>query len=116
VSFLAKSTLLKMPVIGALARALDTLPVYRQQDAGENTSRNSETFALARRLLARGGGIAIFPEGVSHNEPRLLRLKTGAARIALGAAARREQGADGVRACGQDRSRRVVLHGEGHVS
>lgn len=94
VSFLAKSTLLKMPVIGALARALDTLPVYRQQDAGENTSRNAETFALARRLLARGGGIAIFPEGVSHNEPRLLRLKTGAARIALGAAATGEGNAN----------------------
>jgi len=94
VSFLAKSTLLKMPVIGALARALDTLPVYRQQDAGENTNRNSETFALARGLLARGGGIAIFPEGVSHNEPRLLRLKTGAARIALGAAATGEETAN----------------------
>lgn len=87
VSFLAKSTLLKMPVVGWLARALDTLPVYRKQDAGEQTARNSETFRLCRELLARGGCIAICPEGVSHNEPRLLPIKTGAARIALGAAA-----------------------------
>lgn len=87
VSFLAKSTLLKMPVVGWLARALDTLPVYRRQDAGEQTARNSDTFRLCRELLARGGCIAICPEGVSHNEPRLLPIKTGAARIALGAAA-----------------------------
>lgn len=87
VSFLAKSTLLKMPVVGWIARALDTLPVYRKQDAGEQMGRNSETFRLCRELLARGGSIAICPEGVSHNEPRLLPIKTGAARIALGAAA-----------------------------
>ena len=86
VSFLAKSTLLKMPVVGWLARALDTLPVYRKQDVGEQTARNAETFRLCRELLARGGSIAICPEGVSHNEPRLLPIKTGAARIALGAA------------------------------
>lgn len=88
VSFLAKSTLLRMPVIGALARSLDTLPVYRQQDRSEDTARNAETFRLCRSLLKRGASIAICPEGVSHNEPRLLPLKTGAARIALGAAAK----------------------------
>jgi hypothetical protein len=49
-------------------------------------SKNRETFERSRDLLARGGTIGICPEGVSHNEPRLLPLKTGAARIALGAA------------------------------
>ena len=85
VSFLAKAPLFRMPVIGYFVRALDSLPAYRRQDAGEDVSRNLETFAAARRLLARGGTIGIFPEGVSHNEPRLKTLKTGAARIALGA-------------------------------
>jgi hypothetical protein len=37
-------------------------------------------------LLERGGSLALFPEGVSHSEPSLRPLKTGAARIALGAA------------------------------
>ncbi|HSO73318.1 MAG TPA: lysophospholipid acyltransferase family protein [Blastocatellia bacterium] len=86
VSFLAKSALFRMPLIGSLARALDSIPVYRRQDAGEDVSRNRETFERSRALLARGGTIGICPEGVSHNEPRLLPLKTGAARIALGAA------------------------------
>ena len=86
VSFLAKSTLFKMPVIGFLVRALESIPVYRKQDEGENTARNRETFDNARALLTSGGTIAICPEGVSHNEPSLRPLKSGAARIALGAA------------------------------
>lgn len=86
VSFLAKSALFRMPLIGWLARAMDSIPVYRRQDAGEDVARNRETFERSRDLLARGGTIGICPEGVSHNEPRLLPLKTGAARIALGAA------------------------------
>ena len=85
VSFLAKAPLFRMPVVGTLVRALDSLPVYRRQDEGEDVSRNEETFAMARSLLSRGGTIGICPEGVSHNEPRLRPIKTGAARIALGA-------------------------------
>ena len=81
VSFLAKSTLFQMPVIGYLVRALDSLPVYRRKDEGEDVSRNQETFVEARKLLARGGTIGICPEGVSHSEPRLLPIKTGAAGL-----------------------------------
>jgi glycerol-3-phosphate O-acyltransferase/dihydroxyacetone phosphate acyltransferase len=66
-------------------RAMDCLPVYRHQDEGEDVSKNLEMFAAARNLLARGGTIGICPEGVSHDEPRLRPIKTGAARIALGA-------------------------------
>jgi hypothetical protein len=68
-------------------RALDCLPAYRRQDAGEDVSRNLETFAAARQLLSRGVAIGICPEGISHNEPRLKPLKTGASRIAIAAAA-----------------------------
>src|SRR5215210_5761993 len=86
VSFLAKAPLFRIPVIGPLVRALDSLPVYRKQDEGEDPSRNRETFELSRALLKRGGTIAICPEGISHNETRLMPLKSGAARIALAAA------------------------------
>ncbi|MDQ3687166.1 MAG: 1-acyl-sn-glycerol-3-phosphate acyltransferase [Acidobacteriota bacterium] len=86
VSFLAKSTLFKAPILGFFVRALDAIPVYRKQDAGEDTSRNHETFARAHQLLTSGGTIAVCPEGVSHSEPSLRPLKSGAARIALGAA------------------------------
>lgn len=86
ISFLAKSTLFRMPVISFLLRTVDALPLYRRIDAGEDVSQNQKTFEMCRDLLKRGGSIALFPEGISHNSPKLLPMKTGAARIALGAA------------------------------
>jgi glycerol-3-phosphate O-acyltransferase / dihydroxyacetone phosphate acyltransferase len=94
VSFLAKAPLFRMPVIGFFCRAFEAIPVHRRQDAGSDPSQNRETFDAARAVLERGGdgggggggAIAIFPEGTSHSEPKLKPLKTGAARIALGAA------------------------------
>ena len=87
VSFLAKAPLFRLPLIGSLARAFDAIPVYRRQD-NVSTAGNRETFARARDVLQRGGAIAIFPEGTTHSDPRLRELKTGAARIALGASIR----------------------------
>ena len=86
ISFLAKSPLFRMPVIGFFVRALDSIPVYRKQDeTGDTATLNRQTFERAAALLRRGGTIAICPEGASHSEPYLLPLKSGAARIALGA-------------------------------
>ena len=90
VSFLAKAPLFRMPIIGYLVKALDSLPVYRRQDEGEDVTKNQETFVAARKLLARGGTIGICPEGVSHDEPGLRPIKTGAARISLAALATHE--------------------------
>jgi 1-acyl-sn-glycerol-3-phosphate acyltransferase len=86
VSFLAKAPLFRMPLIGFFVRSFGSIPVYRKQDPGTDVSRNRETFENARALLSRGGVLALFPEGASHDEPKLLGLKTGAARIALGVA------------------------------
>ena len=87
VSFLAKAPLLKMPVIGWIARSLDSIPVYRKQDNAD-TASNRETFDRARAVLEHGGAIAIFPEGTTHSDPKLRELKTGVSRIALGASLR----------------------------
>lgn len=85
--FLAKSTLWKNPMLRPLFALARVIPVHRKQDAGEgaDTSKNEETFKVAGDVLASGAAIAIFPEGQSHNEPQLQPLKTGAARMALGA-------------------------------
>jgi glycerol-3-phosphate O-acyltransferase/dihydroxyacetone phosphate acyltransferase len=83
VSFLAKAPLFRYPIIGWFVRAFEGIPVYRKQDNTKGT--NAETFGLARATLKRGGSIAIFPEGTTHSDPRLRELKTGAARISLGA-------------------------------
>ncbi len=86
VSFLAKEPLFHMFFIGWCLRQLDALPVYRLRDNAD-PKQNRKTFDDARALLSRGGSIALFPEGTSHSDPQLKPLKTGAARIALGAAA-----------------------------
>jgi glycerol-3-phosphate O-acyltransferase / dihydroxyacetone phosphate acyltransferase len=83
--FLGKSTLFHLPFLWPFLKLGGVVPVYRAHD-GAPTSRNAGTFAVAQRLLAQGGMVAIFPEGISHDEPALQPLRTGAARIALGAA------------------------------
>src|SRR5205814_1528076 len=87
VSFLAKAPLFRMPIIGAICRAFEAIPVHRRQDTGSDLGKNAATFGAARAVLLRGGTIAVFPEGGSHADSKLRPLKTGTARIALGAAA-----------------------------
>jgi 1-acyl-sn-glycerol-3-phosphate acyltransferase len=86
--FLAKSTLFGNP-FGRLAMdAFGSIPVYRSHESGArggDASRNDETFARCRAALAHGEPLALFPEGVSHSDPQMRPLKTGAARIALSA-------------------------------
>jgi 1-acyl-sn-glycerol-3-phosphate acyltransferase len=85
ISFLAKSTLFRIPVISFLLRTVEALPLYRRVDAGEDMTQNLKTFEACRRLLRQGRCIALFPEGLSHSATKLMPIKTGAARIALGA-------------------------------
>jgi glycerol-3-phosphate O-acyltransferase/dihydroxyacetone phosphate acyltransferase len=91
--FLGKSTLFKIAPLWPLLKLAGVVPVYRAKD-GLATSRNDSTFRTCRRMLARGGLVALFPEGISHDEPELQPLRTGAARIALGAAV--DEGTEGV--------------------
>jgi 1-acyl-sn-glycerol-3-phosphate acyltransferase len=87
VRMLAKAPLFSMPGISLLVRAVDCLPVYRAKD-GADTKQNAETFRAVEDALVAGDCVLIFPEGISHDEPQLQPLKTGAARMALGALAR----------------------------
>jgi len=87
VSFLAKSTLFPIAAARFLLKTMEVLPVYRRIDAGADMSKNQQTFEVCHGLLAQNRCIAIFPEGISHDETKLQPMKTGAARIALGALA-----------------------------
>jgi hypothetical protein len=89
VRFLAKAPLFEEPLIGPLVRAGGAIPVYRRQDDPKLTDRNPRVFEAVHEALEAGDAVGIFPEGLSHSEPSLARLRTGAARISLGAAERR---------------------------
>lgn len=83
VFFLAKSTLFRGPVISAVLRACNLIPVYRRMDNPSDSSKNRETFRVAVEALHGGSAVALFPEGVSRGVRKLEELKTGAARIAF---------------------------------
>lgn len=83
VSFMAKSTLFENPFVGWFLRSFGAIPVYRRQDNPLDMSKNIEALSEAYRVLERSEALGIFPEGLSHGDLAVRRLKTGVARIAL---------------------------------
>ncbi len=81
--FIAKADLRQVPLAGFLLRRAGVVFVRRKGDEGGN----EDAFAECHEALAAGDTVAIFPEGTTHDRPRMDPLKTGAARIALGARA-----------------------------
>ncbi len=88
VRFLAKAPLFTDPLIGWLIKGVGSVPVYRQQDDPSKLVQNIDSFRDVHAVLAAGNTIGIFPEGISHSSSALAPLKTGAARIAIGAGKR----------------------------
>ncbi|MDA0948442.1 MAG: 1-acyl-sn-glycerol-3-phosphate acyltransferase, partial [Planctomycetota bacterium] len=84
--FIAKYTLLKMPLLGLLIRAAGTIPVYRKKDKVD-TSLNQSSFAAIDAALLAGEAIVLYPEGEGGTEPFVRPFKTGTARMALSALA-----------------------------
>ncbi len=83
VCYLAHAGLFRKRVQAWFLRQHGVIPVYRAQDSPQASERNVETFAACHDTMRRGRVIGIFPEGTSADEPRVQKLKTGAARIAL---------------------------------
>jgi 1-acyl-sn-glycerol-3-phosphate acyltransferase len=90
--FLAMARLWKLLPLRPLLALAGAIPVQRSVDG--TTGRNVHPFAAADGVLRGGGIVGIFPEGQASDLPHLLPVKTGAARIALGA---RAAGASGIR-------------------
>jgi 1-acyl-sn-glycerol-3-phosphate acyltransferase len=84
---LANAPLFRNPLIGPFLRAMGGLPVHRRQEGGNDPKRNAALFAETTATLRAGGSIMLFPEGRTQPEPRLLELRTGAARMLLAAEA-----------------------------
>jgi 1-acyl-sn-glycerol-3-phosphate acyltransferase len=80
--FLAKASLFRVPVLGAIMRRTKQVPVER---AG--TARNADPLAAARQITEHGLAVIIYPEGTLTRDPDYwpMRGKFGAVRMALDA-------------------------------
>jgi 1-acyl-sn-glycerol-3-phosphate acyltransferase len=83
VHYLATAALFRNPLVARFLTACGAIPVYRKQDDPDKMDRNADAFAACFRALERGDLVGIYPEGTTHSESRVQRIKTGAARIAL---------------------------------
>jgi 1-acyl-sn-glycerol-3-phosphate acyltransferase len=84
---LARSGLFRNPLLGTILRAIEAVPIHRRHGDASVKERNEDSFRQIYEHLAAGRAVLIFPEGQSHSDPSLRPLKTGAARLALGAEA-----------------------------
>ena len=84
VHYLATAALFRNPLIARFLVALGVIPVYLKADDPNKVGRNREMFAACHQAFDDGRLVAIYPEGVTRAEARVQRIKTGAARIALG--------------------------------
>ena len=94
ISPIAKSTLWSIPGLRWLLDVAEAVPILRRKDSPEKDAKaNDATFERIANHLAQGGNILIFPEGKSHSEPKVAKLRTGAARmLMLAEGARRAAG------------------------
>src|SRR3989475_10960621 len=85
ITVLANAPLFRHPLVGPLLRMLGAVPVNRRLEAGDDPRKNEAMFTAAIDALRAGGVVLIFPDGRTQPQPILLPLRTGAARLALGA-------------------------------
>jgi 1-acyl-sn-glycerol-3-phosphate acyltransferase len=84
----AKATLFEHPLVGALFRALGVIPLRRASDERSTirpigAERNARAFQQVSAAFRAGGCVLVFPEGISHDDPSIAPLRSGAARMAM---------------------------------
>jgi len=89
VHYLATAALFRNHLVARFLHACGAIPVYRKQDDPDKMQKNAGTFEACFRAFGEGRLVAIYPEGTTHAEVRVQRIKTGAARLALGYEAER---------------------------
>jgi len=85
--FMANAKLWKYRLLRPILNATGAVPVYRSEEHDGKVD-NRGAFETLYELIESGSCVGIFPEGISHVEPQLVRLKTGTARVALAVTAR----------------------------
>ena len=90
--FVARDVIWKYPMAKTVMKWVKAIPVHKADDGGPTS--NDTMFASTYTALGEGDLITIFPEGITVDDPSIAHIKTGSARIVLGA---RAAGVDGIR-------------------
>lgn len=78
--FMAKASILRIPVIGWLLRQSGQIPVERG-----GSTKSAQSLKAAKELVSRGRALIVYPEGSLTRDPDMwpMRGKSGAVRLAL---------------------------------
>ena len=84
VVFGARDGLFKWPLLGRLMRSIDTVPIYRAEDGGDDNQRkeaNTKSLDALAEAVVNGKFAVLFPEGISHDRSFVQPIRRGAARL-----------------------------------
>ncbi len=84
--FIARDVIWRFAPARWVMNWVGAIPVHKPEDKGTGTT-NDQMFASTYAALQEGELVAIFPEGITVDTPQIASIKTGSARIALGARA-----------------------------
>ncbi len=90
--FIARDVIWKYPGARGIMKWVGAIPVHKPEDGGK--SSNDQMFSSTYKALHEGELVTIFPEGITVDDPSIAEIKTGSARIVLGA---RADGVSGIR-------------------
>jgi 1-acyl-sn-glycerol-3-phosphate acyltransferase len=85
--FMANAKLWEYKLLAPVLDSIGAVPVYRREEH-DGEIDNQKAFERLYEVIESGDCMGIFPEGISHAESQLVKLKTGTARIALSVGAR----------------------------
>lgn len=83
--FIARDVIWRYPVAKQGMELVRAIPTHKPEDMGP--AGNDQMFSSTYEALGEDDLVMIFPEGITVDDPSIARVKTGAARIALGARA-----------------------------
>lgn len=89
--FIGRDVIWKNPIARVIVNWIGAIPVHKPEDGGG--SANDQMFGSTYKALHESELVTIFPEGITVDDPSIARIKTGSARIALGA---RNDGVEGL--------------------